>query len=278
MSQPVNFFGTEFFAALAGACVAGAISLALQWQSFDAQKKSRRREREQELAQAEERKREREAVLAFSTMVKINRALSVIEQIKRHLEEAFRESVTRKMELANAVHGFSADFDRIAFSVDELAFARHFRKSELVNDLVDLPAILDLYVDNMAVIRRLKGELSDLATSIKMDRRGRAVSSYTVGNADKAKLKVAQANLILQHLLARSIDDYRLAHNLFFDFQEASTDRLGQERLRVVWDIKRLPDRGTSPTAKTAARTVPAPPDAAAPPHASGPRRPSRGR
>lgn len=258
-----GLFGAEFFAALAGAAIAGAISFALQWQSFEAQRKIRKREREQERDHAAEQEREREAILAFSIMVKINRALTAIHQIKQHLEETFRESVTRRMEFANAVQGFSADFDRINFSIDELAFARHFRNSEMVNNLMDLPAILDLYVDNMAVIRRLKSELSDLASSITLDRKGRATSGYKSGDADKAKLRIAQANLLAQHLLARSIDDYRLAHNLFCDFQDSAKDRLGSERLRVEWKIEKLVSRKPPTGRKKSAQTAPSPPRAA---------------
>lgn len=232
---------TEFLAALAGALIAGSISGVLQWLSFKEQHRIRRAERRVADERMKETRNENEAVLAFSIMMKINRALTGIQQMKEQIDKGFLESVSRKMEFANAVQTLSSDPDRISFTIEEMALVRHFRKSEIANDLIDLPGILDLYIDNLAVIRNLKSEVSELAKTIEIDRYGRAFSSYDERNAQIAKLKIFQANQLLRHLLGRGIVDYPKTHRLFSDFQSAATDRLGRSRLKIEWDLSGEP-------------------------------------
>lgn len=241
MSGDTAFFGAEFLAAVVGALFGGGISAAIQYYSFREQERVRKAiEGRQERLGAEAMK-EKEALLAFSMLSKINRALTALTQIRDNLNNGFRHSLKNRMEFANGVLAIASDPDRISFTLEEMALVRDLRRDEIINDLMDLPYILDGYIDNMATFRRLRLEISDLAESGEIDRTGRAWSEFKGTGAFRAKIKLHEANTLLLAMFGRMFSDYRNTHDLFCNLQSALRARLGGDRMKVEWQIKPLP-------------------------------------
>lgn len=233
--------GGEFLAALVGAIVGGGISAAIQYYSFSEQERVRKAVKREVRAESEEAKREREALLAFAIITKINRALTAFTQYKNTFDSGFRHSFVNRMELTNGVRAVASDHDRISFDLDELALVRDLAKAELMNHLLDLPHVLDSYIDNMGTFRRLRWEIADLAANGDVDRSGRAWSGFEGAAAFRAKVKIHEANSLLLTMFSRIFADHRTTHHLFCELQKAFRDRLGASRMKVEWEIEPLP-------------------------------------
>lgn len=229
--------GAEFFAAIVGAIVGGGISAAIQFYSFSEQERIRKAVRKEQRVVGEEAEREREALLAFSILTKINRALTALTQIREVLNKGLRVSIEKRIEFANAARAIASDPDRIEFTLEELALVRDLRRSDLLNVLLDLPYVLDGYVDNMSTFRRLRWEIVDLVSAGDVDRSGHAWNEFEGAAAFKAKVKIHESNTLLFAMWASIMKDYPGTKSLLTNLQSAFHDRLGRSRMKIEWDV-----------------------------------------
>lgn len=217
----------------------GGISLLAQGREFRQQERVRAEDRAASAAENAAEDAERESQLAFSILAKINRAHTNIKQIKDHIHEGFWSSVRGGMEFANATKGISTDPLRIEFTSDELVLVRNLKRADLLNDLMNLPYVHDMYVENMALFKKIRWELPELASSGEVSRQGLASSVFEGANALRAKIKLHECNALLFFMLGSSIDDYHTCNNLFADLQVVLREKVGAELMRVEWGVVR---------------------------------------
>lgn len=230
----------EFIAGVTGALVGGAISYVLQRQVFAKEAAQRAADRKQAVAQSDEVIRQSELNRAFSIMLKVTAALNGLQQASGQLHRAVLTSVRERMDLAGAMRAFSADFDRIKFDTDELILIRSLRNADLFNELLNLPAVLDLYIDNFAVVRRLRMEMQDLVEQATLTRTGAGTSAFSGASAAKAKIKSYEVKSLALHMYARVFHDLPNYNNVACDLQDALINRFGKKDLSTVWGLERV--------------------------------------
>jgi hypothetical protein len=225
--------------ALVGAAVGGLISLGLQLQSFRHEASKRSAERRAVRLQNDEAQRQAEIVCAFTLMMKVLSALNTLEQASDQLHSAILRSVRCRMDIAGAIRAFSADFERVKFETDELLLIRSLRRRDLFDELLNLPAVLDLYVDNFSVIRRLRSEMHDMVDEATVLRTGHGTAAFSGSNAAKAKIRAYDLRMLTLHMYARVFHDYPKYRNLACDLQDAIIDRFGRHDFGLIWGVRR---------------------------------------
>jgi hypothetical protein len=233
---------TEFFAAIVGAVVGGAISAALQWQNFKAQnskqaiaeRRSDRAKKDSELQQ--------NVVLAFSVLLKLNRIHTTVTNFLNHIHDGVLHAIRTKMELAGALKAFSSDPEPVEFTIEELALVRSCRNDDVLNALLDSPYINRMYIENAAVLRKMKLELAEIGQHRLVEAGGRFESRCEGAAAGRAQANVFTANVIIWTLYRRSFTDYPLITNLLHDVQRELWNFLGKGEVGFGFEVKRLPD------------------------------------
>lgn len=235
-------FGPEFFAAIIGALVGGLMALLVQLLGFWFQIFERNRTTQREREEEEKRQRDREIVHAFSILVKINRAHTTIMDMKNHLHRGVLTAIKERMRYALAIKAFSSDPEPFRFSIDELALVRKMREADILNELLDLPFVHDMYIDNMRYHREECFKMADLAKDVKLSKDGKAQTFYS--EADKARIEILvhQLDEIVLHLYGRSLGDFSYVNNLFFDIQNRFLEYFGDKEFGFRWQVSRVPE------------------------------------
>ncbi len=231
---------SEFWAAIIGALVGGAITALTQLMSFRWQQKQERARRRQETVLEHERRLEKEAALAFSILAKMNRGFTAITQVRDVLNTAREIMPNTKMDLASAARPIAIDPESFRFSLEEMILVRDLKLSELINTFINLPYVVDGYIGHMAVFRRIKSEMTALAEVGHIRPDGRAFSGIHKNNEFRYKLLLSEANFLLMSMSDTITDDFRNTNNLFHDLHSAFQERLGGARMKVDFLVDRI--------------------------------------
>ena len=231
---------TEFWAAIIGALVGGAITALTQLMSFRWQQNQERARRREDFHLQSERQLEREATLAFSILAKMNRGFTAITQVRDILDSAHQLMMQAGMEFANAARPTATDPESFRFSLDEMILVRDLRKTDLINNFLDLPYIVDGYIGNIAVFRRIKSDINGLAEVGRIEPDGRAISGIHKKNEFRHSLLVSEANVLLNAMHTSIAHDFKNTNNLFHDLHAALQDRLGGGRMKVDFEVERI--------------------------------------
>jgi len=229
---------SELISAVIGAAVAGLIALVLQWQNLGEQRKSLDRQRDSDERARAETQAERDSVLAFSLCLKLDRIATDLGVIRDHIANAKALAEKDGISLGAALVAFSADVPKVEIPLDELVLAKRCSKARVLNDLLDLPHVHGMYVDNIGVIRTLREELTGLISVNELREDGRASTTFEGPNQHIANVKILQINQIALALAESIAKDFQTAITTFDTVQEAIVARLGRERISFIWDTK----------------------------------------
>lgn len=193
-------FGTEFWAAIAGAVVGGVIALGLQLIAIWAGRRDREADR-----------KEVQKALALSAFFKTMKIASNLFQFHLHMEEAFA-AVDRK------VHSEPWTFvlpianlpDAVHYTTDEQALVLSFDKVELSDKLMSLDAVHNGLVrvfETYAIMR--KSFLDGLPAEMSEGNVGKSTF-------DKEQMKVLRPKMVEMNMLGQAMRD-----NAKFDYEES---------------------------------------------------------
>jgi len=231
---------TEFWSAIAGALVGGALTALTQLLSFRWQERRERARRREKEARDHKEHLTRQATLAFSILAKMNRGFTAITQVRDVLGAADQLVRETGMELANAARPIATDPDRFSFTLDEMILVRDIARDEWINPFMNLPHVVDGYIANMAVFRRQKAEINSMAEVGHIGPDGRAFTGIPKAKEFKYKLLLREAEVLLASMRDTIGPDYVTTNNLFHDLHAAFQDRFGSARMKVSFEVDRI--------------------------------------
>lgn len=207
---------SEFWAAIAGSIVGGAIAAGIQYFATRAEKKRRAIEA-----------KERRHALALSLLFKMIKIHSHLHQYHSHLEESFRrgQSDPEKPEPWQFVLPIANNFEPVHFSTDEMTMLLSLKNDNLFNDMVSMDEVHNSTLILFDTFKALRTELtSQLSTRM----------NGTVGSAAMTKdqflqlrPKMVELNGLLNDLRARCELDAREARNNLTRLHAELVDKVG---------------------------------------------------
>lgn len=210
---------TPFLSTLLGALIAGTTGYLLQRRQFDQQRRI-----------VEEDKLELDEATGFSAMLKINRTLTTLVQVRQLIDEGISLCTMPKCEdLWAKTEAFSSDPPRIDVSMEEIVFVRRLGDVEAMNGMVDLESINNSYVDNMRTYSELRDSIGRRMVELGEHRvEGTTVSgSYTPEQMAPLRPDMARANRMLLDI-RRMVDDHEpVVIKLFQTVHDLTRKKLG---------------------------------------------------
>lgn len=233
-----SLFGSEFFAALAGAGVAGIVSWILQGQNFQAQRNSSQRAWKRERAAREDDRLDEQASTARRVLLKLGRILTDLTQIKDNLASAFRTSLQTKQGIALALRHFSTPLETFAFDSAELQVILMLRDRKTINHLLDLTYVHANYVQNLDYLKGASIAVRDLANSLEITSTGAVAMEFAGKDGTLARLSKEQSDEMAWTIFFKMFDDYPATLKSFSDAQIQFRDRFGADRMKMVWELE----------------------------------------
>jgi hypothetical protein len=220
-------FGSEFWAAISGAVVAGVIALGIQLIALRAAKKERLAER-----------KERKEAVGHSIMFKAMRIHSNLYNLHLHLEESFSavdpglhsEPFTFVLPLANAP-------DDVHFSPEEMSLIVSFNKPDLTDRLMSLDVIHNSLIDIFETYAALRNDIQSLMPAQMNGNVGE--SSFTHEEWLVVRPRMVTMNQVLTGARERAKVDYEDSRKAVRELLTELNEQLGLN-LRLQFKAEKL--------------------------------------